>query len=326
MTLPPYPAPDPGDSLDGADAELWRDLADKVGSELHPLPDKPEETPGATLRALWLLAVGDPVSARLAAGRGLPALRPVQRRRLRTLVRERLSGRPLAHITGRQSFMGLEMLAGEEALIPRIESELLAAAATSLLRDLAASRGAVVAIDTCTGSGNVAATLALAEPRATVLGSDVSSGAVELATRNAAHLGIEDRLTFHVGDLLDPFLEMGLRGAVDLVTCNPPYISSGRLAAMPHEIAQYEPALAFDGGPLGVQLIVRLIRETPALVRPGGWLALEVGDGQGPAVEARLRASDAYAETRRVTDGRGVVRALLARRSGHNGPADGAGA
>jgi release factor glutamine methyltransferase len=325
MILPPGPPRNLDGVLDRSDVELWRDLAAQMSAELPPLPDKPEETPDATLRALWHLAAGEPMSARLAAERSLPALGPAERQRLRALVRERLSGRPLAHMTGRQSFMGLEMLAGAQALIPRAETELLTRAATSLLQDLAASREAVVVIDVCTGSGNVAAALALAEPRATVHASDVSPTAVELARRNAAHLGIDDRLQFHVGDLLDPFFAMGLHGAVDLITCNPPYISTSRLDAMPHEIALHEPSLAFDGGPLGVQLIVRLIRQAPVLVRPGGWLALEVGDGQGPSVEARLRASGAYAETRRVADARGVVRALVARRSSMARPADGPG-
>jgi release factor glutamine methyltransferase len=106
----------------------------------------------------------------------------------------------------------------------------------------------------------------------------------------------------------------GLRREVDLLTCNPPYIPTGRLAEMPTEIVGHEPALAFDGGPLGVRILVRLIREAPRLLRPGGWLAFEVGLGQGPAVEQRLLKSGDYIQVDRVMDAAGQVRALLAQR------------
>lgn len=281
---------------------------------MQVLPDKPEETAVATVRSLWHLAAGESVSARLAIVRVLPRLDADQRDRLRSLVQERLSGTPLAHLTQRQAFMDVEMLSGPGALIPRKETELLARAATSLLHRLADARTPVVVVDVCTGSGNLAAALALAEPRATVYASDVSNEAVALARRNMTHLGLGDRVTLRLGDLVAPFDVDGLRGEVDLLTCNPPYISTGRVAAMPTEIVGHEPALAFDGGPLGVLILNRLIREAPKLLRAGGWLAFEVGLGQGPAVEQRLLKSGDYGQVDRVLDATGDVRALLAQR------------
>jgi len=314
VVTPPAPLPGESEQLGEDDLALWHELIVQVEEGLRALPDKPEETAAATVKALWHLAAGEPISARLATVRPLPSLGVDQRDRLRSLVRQRLSGLPLAHLTKRQSFMDVEMLAGPEALIPREETELLGRAAVSLLHRLAGARVPVVVVDVCTGSGNLAGALALAEPRASVYASDLSDDAVALAWRNMAHLGLEDRVTLRVGDLVEPFDVDGLRGEVDLLTCNPPYISTGRLAEMPSEIVGHEPALAFDGGPLGVRILQRLIREAPRLLRPGGWLAFEVGLGQGPAVEQRLIKSGDYVQVERVLDAAGQVRALLAQR------------
>jgi release factor glutamine methyltransferase len=210
--------------------------------------------------------------------------------------------------------MGIEMLAGPGALIPRNETELLAGAAVALLHELARAGGPLVTIDVCTGSANVAATLALAEPGATIDASDLSGEAIDLARRNLEHLGLADRVALHVGDLLEPFATETWLGTVALLTCNPPYISTRRMTEMPTETADHEPGLAFDGGPLGIRILQRLLRESPRYLRPGGWLAVEVGAGQGPAVERSLRSSGAYDEIRQVSDRGGEVRALLAKR------------
>jgi release factor glutamine methyltransferase len=314
VTTSPAPFPAWSGQLDEDSLALWHELMEEVKHELQALPDKPEETADATVRSLWLLAAGEPVSARLATVRSLPSLGADQRDRLRSLVRQRLSGTPLAHLTERQSFMDVEMLAGPAALIPRKETELLARAAASLLRRLAGARAPVVVVDLCTGSGNLAGALALAEARAIVYASDVSEDAVALARRNMAYLGLENRVTLRVGDLVAPFDVDGLRGEVDLLTCNPPYVSTGRMAKMPTEIVGHEPALAFDGGPFGVRILNRLIHEAPRLLRARGWLAFEVGLGQGPAVEQRLLKSGDYVQVDRVMDAAGHVRALLAQR------------
>ena len=299
--------------LGPADLGLWQELTVELEQGLDGLPDKPEETVDATLRALWQLAAREPMSVQRAARSPLPPLTAQASERVRLLVRQRLSGVPLAHLTQRQTFMDVEMLAGPEALIPRRETELLGAAAVALLHRLAEEDADLLVVDACTGSGNLAAVLALSESGATVYASDLSSEAVSLARRNMTHLGVEQRVTLLVGDLLAPFDIDELRGRVDLLTCNPPYISTGRMAAMPDEIVGHEPALAFDGGPLGIRILQRLIREAPGLLRPGGWLAFEVGLGQGPSVERRLLSTGNYSEVERVLDAAGQTRALLAK-------------
>ena len=258
--------------------------------------DKPEETPDNTLRALWSLAAGTPLSAVAADGIALPALDTDALRRLDALLAQRLAGVPLAHLTGRQHFLGIDLLAGPEALIPRRETELLGHAAIELARIACAQGRAAIAVDVCTGSGNLA---------------------VALARRNAERLALADRVAFRAGDLLGPYDEAAFHGTVDLLLCNPPYISSSKVEAMPDAISAHEPRLAFDGGPLGVSLLARLMQDSRRFVRTGGWLAFEVGLGQGPAMARRLRNDDAWDEVRELADDEGAVRAVLARRSDH---------
>jgi release factor glutamine methyltransferase len=295
---------------------LMRELLSQLESGLRTLPDKPEETAASALRALWHLAAGDRLSPPLALSRPLAVLDSRQMEHLRALVQRRLSGTPLAHLTERQHFMGLEMIAGPGALIPRRETEIVARAAVNLARRLAGERGSVMVVDVCTGSGNVAVAVAVAEPRATVFASDLSEDAVALARRNVEHLGVHQRVTLRSGDLLAPFDSPDHVGLVDLLTCNPPYISSGRVAEMPGEIAQHEPRLAFDGGPLGVLILQRLMREAPRLLRPGGWLAFEVGLGQGPAMARRMANAGPYSRVESLTDEGGHVRVLVAKTRG----------
>lgn len=294
---------------------LSRELARALQEGLAPLADQPAETVDSTLAALWLAAAGTPVSSRAAATAGLVPLDAGAQARLRTLVRRRLEGVPLAHLTGRQRFMGLEMIASPEALIPREETELLGNAALDALR-AAASRGEALAVDACTGSGNLATALAFHEPRARVWATDLSPGAVALARRNAERFGLSDRLTVLAGDLLAPLDATELRGRIDLVVCNPPYISSAKVDRMAPEIRGHEPRLAFDGGPLGIRILARLIDAAPGLLCAGGILAFEVGQGQGPGIRRRLERHGRYAAVREIADAGGEVRALLARTAG----------
>ena len=282
---------------------------------LTPLPDKPQETADATLRTLWQLACGRALSLEAALEAGaLPPLDAAAEQRLHDLLTRRASGVPLAHLTGRQRFMGLDMLAGPAALIPRTETELLGNAALALVREQVARTGTATVIDVCTGSGNLALAIARHAPAARVQASDLSTDAVELARRNAEFLGVASRVDLRAGDLLEPFDEPAFHAQVDVLICNPPYISSGKVDTMHHEISAFEPRLAFDGGPLGVRILQRLIREAPRFLAPRGWLAFEVGEGQGPAVMRRLEVGGVFRQQRSVRDARGEIRAIVASR------------
>ena len=278
-----------------------------------PLPDKPEETAAGVLCALWRTACGAPVSVSRADEAGLPELDPAALERLRLLIERKRAGVPLAHLTGRQSFMGLEMLAGPSALIPRRETEILGRAALAKIRWIAERNGEARVLDVCTGSGNLALAYAHYEPRARVHASDLSAEAVELARRNAERLGLAGRVAFRVGDLLEPFATPEFIGACDFLSCNPPYISTAKLKTLHPEISLFEPEAAFNGGVYGVSILTKLVRHAPQLLKPGGWLGFEVGCGQGPVLARQLEKNPHFSAVERFTDDAGEVRAILAR-------------
>ena len=299
--------------LPSSQAALFQELLTETAGKLSILNDKPEETSESTLRALWQAAAGAPLSAERATEVALPMLDPAALARLRELLARRSTGTPLAHLTGWQRFMGMELMTSKAALVPRKETELLGHAAMALARQLAAGQKTLRVIDVCTGAGNLALALATHEPKAQVYASDLSSEAVELARRNGALLGLAARVEFRQGDFLMPFADGNFDRNIDLLVCNPPYISSAKVGTLPTEIIGHEPSLAFDGGPFGVKILQRLLSEAPQFLRPGGWLAFEVGLGQGPAIVDRLRRNAAYADLAAVVDAAGAARAVVAR-------------
>jgi len=293
-------------------SELYCRLLSQLRNNIGPQADKPDESPESTLDALWLCSLGRPASARTAQTQPLQPPDSAQVANLESLVQRRIDGAPLAHLTGRQHFMGMEMLAGPDALVPRAETEILAGAALRIGDRLCPVTRSLRLVDVCTGSGNIALMLAQRFPEALVGGSDLSEAAIALAKRNASHLGLSARVAFRVGDLLNPFHDDEWRGKVDLLTCNPPYISSAKVPAMPAEIADHEPVMAFDGGPFGVSILMRLLREAPDVLRSGGWLAFEVGLGQGPAMQKRLGSATGFRNVELHRDANGQIRSISA--------------
>ncbi|HEX7251116.1 MAG TPA: HemK/PrmC family methyltransferase [Burkholderiales bacterium] len=288
---------------------LFQALLDELRGQFEPQHDKPDETPESVLRALWFHAAGTPMSIRRINGSPLPPIGERSVELLRTLVERKREGVPLAHLTGRQDFMGLELLAGPAALIPRRETEILGIAALGHLRR--ATDESLLATDVCTGSGNLALALAHHEPRATVYAADLSSEAVALAQRNAAFTGLAGRVEFRAGDLFAPLEGIGLEGRCHLVTCNPPYVPSGKVPRMAREISAYEPPLAFDGGALGLAIVWRLLAEAPRFLKSGGALCFELGLGQG-ALESRVRRAPWVERVETHRDATGEIRALTA--------------
>lgn len=193
----------------------------------------------------------------------------------RSLVARRLNGEPVAYIVGRRDFYGLTFRVTPAVLIPRPETELL------VERALAAARGMArpTIADVGCGSGCVGITLAVHLPRASVWAIDLSVDALAVTSDNAQRLGVESRLATLQGDLLDP-----LPAPVDLIVANLPYVNERDLAEMPPSIVDYEPRLALSGGIDGLDQIRRLVDQSPAYLRAGGSLLLEVGYDQGDAV------------------------------------------
>lgn len=293
------------------DNKIYQHFLSILETQLELLPDKPEETAVSTLHALWQLAAGNPMSVERAVQSELPNLDGNEEQRLAKLVQSRLvDGTPLAHLTQRQHFMGLEFTVGPQALVPRKETEILACAAKQILTRLLQQQNQLQIIDVCTGAGNIALCLAHYFPSARVYAADLSEEAVALAWQNADNLGLRDRVEFRAGDLLEPFSNGDFFGQLDLLTCNPPYISSGRLDKMHKEISHHEPKLAFDGGPFGMSLLGKLLKLAPRYLKPGAWLVFEVGLGQGEHLYKRLQKNPDYRNIQLHHDPDGNVRVL----------------
>lgn len=299
--------------INRGNSHTYEELLAEVQASWEPLPDKPEETADGLLGALWLTAAGMPTSVESAKGMPLPELNADSRSRLRQLLDKRISGVPLAHLTERQNFLGVELIAGPGALIPRRETEIVGRAALSRLHSLVAERGRALVLDVCTGSGNLALAYAFGEPRCRVFGADLSQEAVDLARRNLEFTGLADRVEFRQGNLLDPFESPEFLGNVDLLSCNPPYISSRKVPTMAREISAFEPELAFNGGPFGVSILTKLIRNASRFLKPDSWLCFEVGLGQGPALARQLQNSGDFSLVETHLDQAGEIRAMSAR-------------
>jgi release factor glutamine methyltransferase len=230
-------------------------------------------------------------------------LLPAELAALRELVKRRQAGESVAYIVGKKEFFGLEFTVDQRVLVPRPDTETLVDEALAFLRadvsDLAgestSERPPLLVADVGTGSGAIAVAIAKHAPGVRMVASDRSADALAVATENAARLGIP--ITFVQGDLLEPLRVLGL---FDLIVANLPYIPTATISTLAPEV-QAEPALALDGGPDGLALVRRLVAEAPALLRPHGALALEIGAGQASETAALMEAAG-FTEIRQRRD------------------------
>ncbi|HEY4606915.1 MAG TPA: peptide chain release factor N(5)-glutamine methyltransferase [Acidimicrobiia bacterium] len=190
---------------------------------------------------------------------------------LEELIARRLAGEPLQYIEGSAAFGPLDLLVDERVLIPRPETEGLYELATRLVRT------PEVIVDLCTGSGALALALKSFFPSAAVFATDISPGAIEVATYNRYRTGHQVYLA--EGDLFDP-LPTAILGTVDLIVANPPYVAEIDFSGLPRDV-QREPKLALVSGPTGLEVIQRIGASAAAWLRPGGVVICEIGERQG---------------------------------------------
>lgn len=207
--------------------------------------------------------------------------------RYRELVKRRAKLEPIAYILGTKGFWKHDFTVDKRVLIPRPETELLVEAATKALA--ARKEEPLRIVDVGTGSGCIACSLALEFPQATVVATDASSDALEVATINATALGVRERVKLVRGDLLAPLLARGSK--VDLIVSNPPYIGTTERDRMDDDVKLHEPAMALFAGADGLDLMRRLVVEAAQLLEPEGYLFVEHGDLQGAATRALAEAA-----------------------------------
>jgi release factor glutamine methyltransferase len=193
-------------------------------------------------------------------------------------IERRLAGEPTAYIINCREFYGLDFYVDQRVLIPRPETELIVEGVINFSR----SHSVSVIADIGTGSGAIAVSLAVNIPSAHILATDISGPALEVAHLNCLKHGVSQRVSLIQGDLLEI-----LPGPVDILIANLPYVKQSDLVQIPS--ARYEPGIALDGGQDGLKQIFRLGRQLKHKVRPGGYVFLEMGMGQGPAIKEYLR-------------------------------------
>lgn len=221
------------------------------------------------------------------------------------LLERRASGEPLQYITGHQEFWGLDLVVTPAVLIPRPETEHSVEAALELARDIESPR----IVDVGTGSGCIALALASELPKAKIDAIDISADALAIASRNAQRLGFADRVTFAESDLLERYLDLGT--SFDVVVSNPPYVGKSEADKLQIEVRQHEPHCALFGGAEGLDIYRRLIPQAFRVLRPDGWLVMEIGFSQEQAIHQLLCD---WREVRTVPDLRRIPRVVIAQR------------
>jgi release factor glutamine methyltransferase len=216
--------------------------------------------------------------------------------RLEAMLERRLTGEPLAWITGSVMFCGLSIRVAPGVYVPRLHTELITLRALERLPE----RG--TAVDLCTGCGAVAAVLRARRPRARILAADIDAHAVACARSN----GVDA----YCGDLFAA-LPRGLEGRVDVIIAVTPYVPTAALATLQRDTFTFETALAYDGGPDGTDVLGRVINGSTQLLRHGGSLVLELGGDQGDRVADQLDAHG-YTDCRSIVDEDGDVRGIEA--------------
>ena len=269
---------------------VWRDVIGKASAFLGS-KGVPDAQVAAELLAARLLRRGrGALSSALEAEAGERCLEAM-RRGMRRLA----AGEPVQYVLGEWDFRSLTLKCDRRALIPRPETEELVTRVLGHLARRDAQDAPPFVVDVGTGTGAIILSIAMEHcGRAVLLGTDVSEDAIALARENAALCGLEGRVKFVCMDGLDDFDEPGV---VDVLVSNPPYIESAAIGALDPRVRDFEPRIALDGGATGMDFYDRYLGDALNVLKPGGAVFFEIGDGQGPAME-RLMASYGFTDIR----------------------------
>jgi release factor glutamine methyltransferase len=201
-----------------------------------------------------------------------------EQRRYEAALAERGRGVPAQYITGHQEFWGMDLIVSPAVLIPRPETEHVIETVLELQAFASGLRGRPLhtsqlhIVDVGTGSGCLALALAQELPRAEIHATDISAPALDVARTNAARHRLESRIQFHQADLLRSFEN----SSFDFIVSNPPYVGESEEDQVQLEVRKFEPRNAVFAGPVGLEVIARLIPQAHAALRPGGWLVMEI--------------------------------------------------
>lgn len=224
--------------------------------------------------------------------------------RLETAVAQRVTRRPLQYILGEWAFMGLTLSVGEGVLVPREDTGVLVEAVAAYIQ----GNPRAVGVDLCAGTGAVALAVCSENPRAAVTAVELSGAAFGFLMENLRRYP-RLQITPMQGDITDPSLQQRFpAGSLDFIAANPPYIESAELPLLQAEVKK-EPAMALDGGGDGLGFYRVLAGQWRSRLRPGGLLAVEIGETQGAAVK-KLFAENGFATVQSIKDMAGLDRVV----------------
>jgi len=241
-------------------------------------------------------------------------LNPEEQARYDEVIAQRATGFPSQYITGHQEFWGLDFVVTPAVLIPRPETEHLVETVLELVREHHQSTANLKIVDVGTGSGCVALALANELPFAEVCATDISVEALEIAQANAARLQLDSRVRFMHADVMraNP-PEQELPRELDFVVSNPPYVAYSEADKVQKSVKEFEPNEAVFAGEHGLDVIRPLLVQAHAALKPGGWIAVEIGYSMRDQVLALLDFT-LWEDARVVPDLQGIPRVIVARR------------
>ena len=236
-----------------------------------------------------------------------------EKKTMEEMIDRRLSGEPLQYILGHQEFWSIDLRVDPRVLIPRADTEFLVEQALSILSKISSEKPPTV-LEIGTGSGAIAIALAREVRNVFLVATDMSRKALRLARQNAKENAVLERIAFIHGDLFSPFRLFGEREAFDLILSNPPYIVRSEIGNLAREVKDFEPIIALDGGEDGFDFHRKIISRCPKYLRRGGWLLLEVGQGQAGEVSEMLEKTGRFSPIERIQDLSGIERVVKAQK------------
>ena len=221
-------------------------------------------------------------------------LKEGEKETLEKMIQRRISGEPLQYILGHQEFWSIDFKVDPRVLIPRPETELLVEQSLLILSENSFKRIPSV-LEIGTGSGAIAIALAKEVKNIFLVATDISRDALVLAKENAKSAGVQHQIKFVNGDLFGPLRPSKRERPFDLILSNPPYIIRPEIESLAKEVRDYEPIIALDGGEDGLEFYRRTSFPKPLFIlREGGWLLLEIGQGQGEKVSELIERKELF--------------------------------
>jgi release factor glutamine methyltransferase len=225
----------------------------------------------------------------------------------KNLINRRLRWEPVAYIIGCKNFWTFSLEVNKDVLIPRPDTEVIVEEILNIAKKTVSTR--IKILDIGTGSGAIAIALACEIPHASIMATDISAAALDVARRNAYNLRIQNQIDFRQGDLLEP-----VKGIFDIIASNPPYIGAQEYEELPEGVRAFEPREALLAGKSGLEFYEKLIYRTEGYLEKNGWLLLEIGARQEKGVRRIMETSGFYNNIEIRRDYAGLPRVIKARR------------